>query len=531
MRTVDAIVIGAGHNGLVAANLLTDAGWDVVVLEATGTPGGAVQTAQWTPGYLSDVCSAFYPLGAASPALRDLDLGAHGLEWSHAPAVLAHILPDDRCAILSRDPVETAASVAEFDPADGDAWLAEVRRFTRIREPLLDTFLRPFPPIRGGARLARAMGPAELARFARLAVLPVRRYGAEKFRGEGARLLLAGSALHTDLGPEQSGSAVFGWLLAMVGQTVGFPVPRGGAGRITDALVARLARAGARVECGRPVTRLLHARQTAVGVLTADGEQIRARRAVLADVPAPMLYGDLVGWEHLPARFVDDMTTFQWDNATVKVDWAVSQTIPWIAEAARRAGTVHLDADIEGLSAYAADLANGHRPVTPFVLLGQMTTADATRSPAGTESVWAYTHVPQRRAGDGDLLRGLAEQIENLVERHAPGFAASIVDRHVHLPGDLQQHNPSLRGGAINAGTAAIHQQLFFRPTIGLARADTPIDRLYLASASAHPGGGVHGAPGANAARAALARNGVTGAIYRSLIRGAHHRLYRDDPK
>jgi phytoene dehydrogenase-like protein len=526
VRTVDAVVVGAGHNGLVAGNLLSDAGWDVAVLEATATPGGAVQTAQWAPGYAADVCSAFYPLGAASPVLRDLDLDRHGLEWSHAPAVLAHVLPDDRCAMLERDRQATAASLSEFDPADGDAWLAEVARFDRIREPLLETFLRPFPPIRAGTRLARALGPAELARFARLTMLPVRRYAAETFGGAGARMLLAGNALHTDLGPEQAGSAVFGWLLAMVGQTVGFPVPRGGAGRITDALLARLAERGVHVECNRLVARILHARATVVGVETADGEYIRARRAVLADIPAPMLYRDLIGWEHLPARFVADLRRFQWDNATVKIDWALSKPIPWIAEAVRRAGTVHLDTDMDGLSAYAADLANDRQPGHPFLLLGQMTTADPSRSPAGTESVWAYTHVPQRLAGDEDATRAVARLMDDIIERHAPGFGDSVVDRHVHLPGDLQTHNPSLHGGALNAGTAALHQQLFFRPTVGLARADTPLDRLYLAGASAHPGGGVHGAPGANAARAALARNGAGRAAYRAVIRAAHRHLY-----
>src|SRR4051812_18142377 len=133
-ETVDAVVVGAGHNGLVAANLLADAGWDVAVLEATGTPGGAVQTAEWRPGYLSDVCSAFYPLGAPSPVLRDLGLDRYGLHWSHAPAVPAHVLPDAGCAVLARDPAGTAASLAAFDPADGDAWLAEVARFDRLRE-------------------------------------------------------------------------------------------------------------------------------------------------------------------------------------------------------------------------------------------------------------------------------------------------------------------------------------------------------------------------------------------------------------
>ncbi|MFI5894989.1 phytoene desaturase family protein [Actinoplanes sp. NPDC051513] len=528
MRTVDAVIIGAGHNGLVAANLLADAGWTVLVLEATETAGGAVQTADLTtPGFRYDMCSAFYPLGAASPVLRALDLESFGLVWRHAPAVLAHVLPDDRCALLCRDAAETAESLATFDARDGQAWMDEATRWRRVGDPLLDSMLLPFPPVRAGARLLRAFGAAEALRFARLSVQPVGDYGRERFRGAGAQLLFAGSALHTNLGTEQAGSAIFGWLLAMLGQSVGFPVPVGGAGQIIEALLRRLQSRGGTVEYGRTVTRVLHARATAVGVQDVHGERVRARRAVLADVPAPTLYEDLVGLSSLPATMVTDVRRFQWDHATIKIDWALSGPIPWTAADARRAGTVHLGADMDGLSEYSNDLVRGRIPDHPFMLLGQMTTSDPSRSPAGTESVWAYTHVPQRLAADTGRMREQAERMEEAIERRAPGFRSSILERHVQLPGDLHRHNPSLFGGAVNGGTAALHQQLFFRPVPGLARADTPIDRLYLASSSAHPGGGVHGAPGANAARAALARNGVAGPAYAAVIGALHRRLYQ----
>ncbi len=527
MRTCDAVVIGAGHNGLVAANLLADAGWDVLVLEATAAPGGAVQTAELTaPGFRNDVCSAFYPLAAASPVLRDLELTRHGLTWLHAPAVLAHVLPDDRCAVLSRDVAVTAASVAGFAAADAEAWIAETSRFRRIAGPLLESLLRPFPPVRAGARLLSRLGVPGVLELARLGVQPVRRYATERYAGDGARLLLAGSALHTDLGPDQAGSGIFGWLLAMLAQTVGFPVPQGGAGQLTAALLGRLAAAGGTVEYHRPVTRVLTARGVAVGVLDAAGEPVRARRAVLADVPAPTLYRDLVGPAALPARFVAALANFQWDYATVKLDWALSGPIPWLAPQAAQAGTVHLDSDLDGLAGYAADLDAGRAPGQPFLLLGQATTADATRSPAGTESVWAYSHVPQALAGDRDALRRHAERMQQVIERHAPGFGDRVLARHVQLPDDFERHNPSLFGGALGGGTSAPYQQLFFRPVTGLGRADTPVDRLYLASASAHPGGGVHGGPGGNAARAALVRNGQAGAAYRRLIAAAHRQLY-----
>lgn len=526
-ETADAVVIGAGPNGLVAANLLADAGWDVLVLEAAPEPGGAVRTSELTePGFRNDVFSAFYPLAAASPVLRGLELDRYGLRWRHAPVPLAHLLPDDRCAVLSRDLDETAASVASFAPADADAWRAEYAAWTSIRADLLRALFTPFPPVRAGLRLARGLGVADGLRFARLLTLPAGAFGAERFAGEGARALVAGNALHSDLGPGQAGSAVFGWLLSMLAQDVGFPVPAGGAGELASALVRRLAARGGRVECGRPVTRVLVAGGAALGVADAGGALVRARRAVLATVPAPTLYRDLVGAEHLPARLLADLRGFRWDDATVKVDWALSRPIPWRNPAAGRAGTVHLGADVAGLGAFSAALACGRLPDPPFLLLGQMTTADPARSPAGTESAWAYTHVPRGCLRDADAARRHADLIERLVERHAPGFAGTILGRHVLGPADLQRRDANLNLGAVNGGTAAIDQQLFFRPVPGFGRADTPIGRLFLAGASAHPGGAVHGGPGANAARAALASAGPGGAAYRRAMRALQELAY-----
>ncbi len=526
-EAADAVVIGAGPNGLAAANLLADAGWSVIVCEAAPQPGGAVRSAEIAPGFLADLCSSFYPLGAASPVLRELDLHEHGLTWRHAPAVVAHVTPDDRSVVLSRDVAATAASVARFAPADGPAWERMTAEWARIRDDFLETALRPFPPVRAGARLARALGTADLLRLARMVVQPVRRLGEERFAGEGARLLLAGNALHTDLGPDEAGSAVFGWMLSMLGQDVGFPVPEGGAGRLTDALVRRLVARGGRIDCSRRIDRVLVRGGRAVGVRDAAGDPVLARRAVLADVAAPLLYRDLVGVEHLPGRFVDDLDRFEWDDATVKVDWALDGPIPWTADGVRGAGTVHLGADLAGLRGFAADLASGRVPAEPFLLLGQMTTADPSRSPAGTESAWAYTHVPRDLGWDASDLQKHVDRIEAVVERNAPGFRSLVRARLVQGPGDLQHADANLVEGAINAGTAAMYQQLFFRPVPGLGRADTPVDRLFLAGASAHPGGAVHGGAGANAARAALAAAGRFGLPYRAVVHAAHRRIYR----
>jgi phytoene dehydrogenase-like protein len=202
--------------------------------------------------------------------------------------------------------------------------------------------------------------------------------------------------------------------------------------------------------------------------------------------------------------------------------------MPWKNPAAAGAGTVHLGADLCGLTRYSAHLANDEVPPNPFLLLGQMTTADPSHSPPGTESVWAYTHLPHRRSWSSDEIAAHVERMEAVVEEHAPGFGRLVAGRHVFSPADMEHEDPSLVGGALGGGTAAAYQQLFLRPVPGLARADTPVDRLYLASASAHPGGGVHGAPGANAARAALARNrALTGDGYAALISAANRAIYR----
>ncbi|MET8412742.1 NAD(P)/FAD-dependent oxidoreductase [Streptomyces sp. NPDC005195] len=514
----DAVVIGAGPNGLVAANLLADAGWSVEVLEAQPEPGGAVRHDRGVdPDFASDLFSAFYPLAAASPVLAGLHLDQEGLSWSHAPQVLAHPLLDGRCAVLSRDVGMTAAALEAFAPGDGAAWKELWEVWETLRPGILDALFTPFPPLRAGARLALQLRAAGGLRLARTMALPVRRLGEEEFRGDGGRLLLAGNALHADLAPEAAGSGGFGWLMSMLGQTYGFPVPTGGAGALTAALVRRLARRGGAVRCGEQVTEVIVRGGRAVGVRTADGEAIRARKAVLADVSAPALYGSLVAEQHLPGRLLADLKRFQWDFATFKVDWALNGPVPWTCAEAAQAGTVHLAEGVDALTRFAAQIAMGRIPDQPFALLGQMTTTDPGRSPLGTESAWAYTHVPHRVRGDAgdDLLTGswdareqsaMADRIEAQVERYAPGFRSLIRARRILAPPTLERMDANLHGGAINGGTTALHQQLLLRPTPGTGRPETPIPGLFLASASAHPGGGVHGAPGANAARAALGR-------------------------
>ncbi|MER8001239.1 NAD(P)/FAD-dependent oxidoreductase [Streptomyces sp. NPDC095613] len=529
----DAVVIGAGPNGLVAANVLADAGWSVEVLEAQDEPGGAVRSDRGVhPDFVSDVFSAFYPMAAASPVLARLALDREGLRWTHAPRVVAHPLPDGRCAVLDRDRRVTAAGLDAFAPGDGAAWEDLCRVWDRLREDLLGTLFTPFPPVRAAVRLAARLRGVGGLRLARSMLLPVRRLAEEEFTGDGGRLLLAGNALHADLAPESACSGGFGWLMSMLGQTYGFPVPVGGAGELTAALVRRLGRRGVAVRCGERVTEVVVRGGRAVGVVTASGGGVAARRAVLADVTAPQLYRDLVGEDRLPPRLRDDLRRFQWDWGTFKVDWALDGPIPWTAPEAGPAGTVHLADGMDALTRFAAQLAMSRIPDHPFALLGQMTTTDATRSPAGTESAWAYTHVPHRVRGDAgpDALTGrwdhreqeiMADRIEREVERYAPGFRHRIRARRVLAPPTLQAADGNLYGGAINGGTTSLHQQAVFRPLPGTGRPETPVPGLYLASSSAHPGGAVHGAPGANAARAALRAHGAG----RRVLAGAQRAL------
>jgi phytoene dehydrogenase-like protein len=495
----DAIVIGAGPNGLVAANRLADAGWSVQVVEAEPVPGGAVKSSELIePGFVNDHFSAFYPLAVASPAIRELQLEQHGLRWRHGPLVLAHPAPDGSCPVLSRDLAETAASLGE----DGDAWRRLYELWQRVGPAGLQLLVTPVPPVVPGLRAllaAREYGPIRLAR---LATLSVRRFNEEHFATEEAGRLLAGSALHTDVTPDSALGGFFGFVLCALGQQFGWPVPEGGAGELSGALVRRLEARGGTIECGAPVERILVRGGRAVGVRTAGGESIEARRAVLAAVDAPQLYLRLLDSGDVPARVLADMHRFDWDWATVKLDWTLDGPIPWTAEPARRSPVVHISDSVELLTRQSTELELGRVPERPFLVFGQYSMADPTRSPAGKETAWAYTHVPQ--GTDEAAIPRVVEAMEAEVERLAPGFRDLVRGRHVFSPQQLEAANRNLHGGAINGGTAKLHQQLVFRPRPGLGRPGTPIRGLYLASSSAHPGGGVHGGAGAIAARVAL---------------------------
>lgn len=501
----DAIVIGAGPNGLVAANLLADAGWSVLVLEAQPTPGGAVRSDRDVhPDFVHDTMSAFYPLAAASPVVTALGLERYGLRWRHAPGVLGHFDPvAGQWAMLHRDRHVTAGLLDAQHAGDGAAWLALCESWDAIGDDLVGALLTPFPPVRrtltGLAHLPRAGG----LDFVRMLLTSAGSLG-RRFGGTAPGLLLAGNASHADIPLDAVGSGLMAVLLAMLGQTVGWPAPEGGAGELAGALVRRFEAAGGVVRCSAEVTRIEVSGRRVVGVHLADGERI-ATSVVVADVLASALYGGLVAASDLPSRTLRGMRRFQLDPATVKVDWALSAPVPWAIAPPYAPGTVHVADSAEELELAMKQIGAGALPDRPFLLAGQMTTTDPTRSPAGTESMWAYTHVPHGIDWTADSLERFADRMQDRLESLAPGFGSQVLARRILGPDDLEARDANLVGGAINGGTAQLRQQLVLRPVPGLGRAETPIRGLYLGSASAHPGGGVHGAAGSNAARAALA--------------------------
>jgi len=304
-------------------------------------------------------------------------------------------------------------------------------------------------------------------------------------------------------------------------------VPVGGAGRLTQALANRLTARGGEIELGTRVVEVLVKDRRATGVRTEDGAVVEAGRAVLADVSAPALYGGLVHPDHLPARVLAKMSDFEWDPGTIKVDWALSEPVPWASAPPVNPGTVHLAESIDEIAQAQLDIKNNAVPARPFLLIGQMAVADPGRAPEGGEALWAYTHVPHTThsdAGNGgitglwdrDDAERMADRMQARLEEFAPGFGDRVLARRVLGPREMQARDENLVNGALNGGTSNLHQQLIFRPIPGLGRAETPVRGLYLASASAHPGGGVHGACGSNAARAALGHHRV-----RSLVHGA----------
>jgi phytoene dehydrogenase-like protein len=497
--STDAIVIGSGPNGLAAAIRLAQAGRSVIVLEANDRAGGAVRTEELTlAGFHHDTFSSVYPAAVASPVFARMPLAAHGLQWVHPAACMAHPLPDGTAVTLYRDLAETAQSLDRRHPGDGAAWTGFAGPYLDAFDAVRQTMLSGFPPVAGPLNLLRQAGPSALVDFTRMLTGSAAALGHRLFDDPGSRAWLYGAAMHGDTPPQRAGSGVAAFYLNLLGHAVGWPSPRGGAERLTDALTGYLRSLGGEITTGVTVTRVLARNGRTVGVRTADGEEFLAP-IVIADVmPNSLLQlgGDaLSGWYRAALR------RFVHGPATVKVDWALDGPIPWQAPGAREAGTVHVGGNepelLDSIRASATDLS-----AAPFLLLGQQSIADPTRAPEGKHTAWAYTHGPttvdwKRR------LAGHVEAMEAQVERYAPGFRDRVLARHVLGPADLQARDANLVNGDVGGGSYMLRQAVF-RPIPSPTPYSTPIHGLYLGSAAAFPGGAVHGIPGDAAARAAL---------------------------
>jgi len=497
--TTDAIVVGSGPNGLAAAITLAEAGRAVTVLERAGYLGGAVATDELTlPGFRHDTFSAVYPAAVASPVFARWPLERHGLRWVHPRYCYAHPLPDGRAAVLARDIDETAASLDALSPGDGEAWRRFASPYVEHFDGWRDTMLSGFPPLTGPLKLLAGVRVNGMLEWARLLLMPAHALAHELFRAEGARAWLYGAAIHGDVPPDGAGSAIAAAHLNIMGHAVGWPSPEGGAAALAAALAGHLGALGGRARTNAPVAKIAAERGRVVGVELEDGERVSSS-LVIADVTPHALLA-LTG-DALDGRYARALRRYRYGPATLKVDWALSGPVPWTAQAAREAGTVHVgggEQDIrDALTATRGGLAEH-----PLLLFGQQSIADPTRAPAGQHTAWAYTHGPREIDWERESERHV-ERVEAQIERFAPGFRELIRARHVQSPADLQRRNPNLVQGDVGTGSYTLDQAIF-RPLPSLAPYRTPIRGLFLGSAATFPGGAAHGVPGRAAARAAL---------------------------
>jgi phytoene dehydrogenase-like protein len=468
----DAVVVGAGPNGLAAAIAIAQAGRSVLVIEAHDTVGGGARTAELTlPGIDHDVCSAVHPLGRASPFFRRLGLERHGLEWIEPEIQLAHPLDDAAPALVYRDVDATAAC---FDDArDRRRYASWMRRLSADWELIITTLVGPPRP------LAVARHPFRLAVFGIPALLPAA-LGARAFRSPQARGLAAGVSAHSFLPLTAPLSSGLGLALLLSAHAIGWPIPRGGSQHIADALAAALRELGGEIVTGQEVRSL---------------DELPRHRAALLDLsPRGVMR---VAGDRISGLYATQLRHYRYGPAAFKLDLVLSEPIPWRDPDLGRAGTVHLAGSLEEVTASERAVAQGRVHERPFVLLSEPTRLDPSRAPPDSHVVWAYCHVPNGWTGDA------SERIERQIERFAPGFRERIVARHVTTPAELEAYNPNYVGGDINGGLQH-WAQFFTRPAIRPDPYSTPDPRIYVCSASTPPGGGVHGLCGWFAAQSAL---------------------------
>ena len=471
----DAVVVGAGPNGLAAAIRLARDGSSVLVVEAAGSVGGGCRSGELTlPGFVHDVCSAVHPLAAGSPFLSGLPLARHGLSFVHPDVPLAHPLDDGTAVLLRRSVEDTALGLGPDQSA-----------YRRLMGPLARRWGALSRDVLGPPRIPRH--PLTLARFGLRAIRSVRGLSRGTFEGTRARALLAGLGAHSILPLDRTVSGAFGLVLGAAAHAVGWPVARGGSSRIAEAMASYLRALGGSIETDRPIRTI---------------DEVPDAEAVLLDlVPRGVV---AVAGDRLPAAYRRRLERYRHGPGVFKLDYALDGPIPWRASACRGAGTVHLGGTLEEIEASEAAVAGGRIAENPFVLLVQASQFDRTRAPAGKHTAWAYCHVP---AGcDVDVTA----RIEAQIERFAPGFRDRLLARSAMGPAALERYNPNYVGGDI-AGGAHDGLQLFARPTLSLMPYTTPAEGLYMCSSATPPGAGVHGMCGYHAAGAVLKRTPAPG--------------------
>lgn len=467
---MDAIVVGAGPNGLAAAITLAEAGRRVRVYEANDTIGGGCRSAALTlPGFVHDVCSAIHPMAPRSPFFRALPAAARP-DWVYPAAALAHPLDDGTAVLVEQDLERTAEGLGR----DAGAYRRTVGRVATGWDDLSQDVLRPL--------LHLPRHPFGLAAFGLPALLPADRYAQLAYREARTRAMFAGVAAHAFLPLGTPTTTSFALMLLGAAHAGGWPFPRGGAQRLVDGLAAHLRSLGGEIVTGQRVS---------------DLASLPDARAILFDVTPRQL--ERIAGDRLPGRYRRRLRAYRPGPGVFKLDYALAGPIPWRATECARAGTVHLGGSLEEIARTEWEVAAGRHPERPFVLVAQQSLFDASRAPAGRHTAWVYCHVPNGSTVD------MTARVEAQLERFAPGFRDLVLARHAMTTADVERHNENYQGGDISAG-AHDGLQFLFRPFPALDPYATPDRRLFLCSAATPPGAGIHGMCGRNAARSALRR-------------------------
>ena len=468
-RGYDAIVIGAGPNGLAAAIEIARAGRRVCLYEGNSTVGGGSRSAELTlPGFIHDVCSAVHPLAAGSPFFSKLPLQNYGLEFLFPRSELAHPFDDGTALIVERSVDATAERFGRDRTAYRRVFSPLVDGWDSLKEDLL-------------APIGLPRHPFAMARFGFSAIRSAKGFAEAKFQEDKTRTLFAGLAAHSFLSLDQAGTTAFGLMLGVLAHTVGWPITRGGSQSLANALAAYFTELGGEIVTDHRVESLT---------------ELPAARAILCDVTPRQLIS-LAG-DSLSSGFRRRLERYRYGPAAFKMDWALSAPVPWKAAECKTAATVHIGGSFAEIAESEWNASHGRRSEKPFLLVAQPSLFDSTRAPAGQHTLWAYCHVPNGSTVD------MSDTIERQIERFAPGFRDCILARSVLTPADFERYNPNLVGGDINGGIQDL-AQMFLRPTMRMY--STSKEGLYLCSSSTPPGGGVHGLCGFHAARVALRKN------------------------